>query len=250
MSNFSIKKPAVSIALFLFLTMLIMLPNAHAQTTTSSLSITGDGSKEYTVEKGNSLEVNLTLPLYMANDSSISWESTNPGSFKSDFGTSHKTTKVTITPTTSAGYNCTYSNNIAEYDFTVYVTVPGTPTPDYPDDWGIPLPTPTPTPAPAPTPPSMTDKLYSIGDGMPTRNISSSTGAVFTSNGDYDKFSGVWIHGYAIPSTYYTKSEASDGTVTVTLDSWYMNSLNTYEQYLIHLIFDDGYAFTKFTKTY
>ncbi len=248
MSNFSIKKPVVSITLLLFLTVLIVLPNTYAKTTTSSLSITGDGSQVYTVEQGDSLEVNLTLPLYMADDSKISWESTNPGSFKTDFGTSHKTTKVTITPTTSAGYNCTYSNNVAEYDFTVYVTVPGTPTPDYPDDWGTAMPTP--APEPGPPPPTMNDNLYSIGDGTPTRNISSSTGAVFTSNGDYDKFSGVWIHGYAIPSTYYTKSEASDGTVTVTLDSWYMNSLNRYEEYLIHLIFDDGYAFTKFTKTY
>ncbi len=247
MSRVSIFKLSISISLFLTLLLVLALPSTYAETTTSSLSITGDGSKVYTVEKGDKLEVNLTLPLYMANDSSISWESTNPGSFNSSFGTNHKTTSVTITPTTSAGYNCTYSNNVAEYDFTIYVTVPGTPTPEYPDDWGTGIPVPAPAPVP---PPTMNDNLYSIGDGMPTRNITSSTGAVFTSNGDYDKFSGVWIHGYAIPSTYYTKKEASDGTVTVTLDSWYVNSLNRYEEYLIHLIFSDGYAFTKFTKTY
>ncbi len=225
----------------------LFLPKASATTTTSTLSITGSGSKHYTVEKGDSLEVKLNLPGYMNGDSSIGWESTNPGSFTADFGINHKSTVAKITPTTSASYTCDFENDSADSSFTVYVTVPGTPTPDYPGDSA----TGEPTPAPVPTPPLVQDlsKLYDL-PGEFERNVTSSTGAIFTSTGPYAKFNGVWIHGYAIPSSYYTAKQESDGTVTVTLDSWYVNSLIRYEQYLIHLVFDDGYGIAKFTKTY
>ncbi len=71
---------------------------------------------------------------------------------------------------------------------------------------------------------------------------------IFNSSGLYSDFTGVWIHGFAIPESYYTLTMESDGTATVQLKDWYVRTLNYGEEYLIHLVFNSGYGITKFYR--
>ncbi len=109
-------------------------------------------------------------------------------------------------------------------------------------------PTSTPTLAPTPTPQqqqSAKDVVYPTSRGSVG---SSTTGYSFHSSGLYSDFSGIWIHGFAIPSSYYTAVRNADGTVSITLADWYVRTLNFDEEYLLHFVFNGGYGIMKFYR--
>ncbi len=106
----------------------------------------------------------------------------------------------------------------------------------------------TPTLAPTPTPQqqqSAKDVVYPTSRGSVG---SSNTGYSFHSSGLYSDFSGIWIHGFAIPSSYYTAVRNADGTVSITLADWYVRTLNFDEEYLLHFVFNGGYGVIKFYR--
>ncbi len=70
----------------------------------------------------------------------------------------------------------------------------------------------------------------------------------FTSSGAYSDFTGVWVHGSAIPSSYYTATQNADGSVSITFTDSYARTLTSSEEYLLHFVFSDGFGIVKFFK--
>ncbi len=102
---------------------------------------------------------------------------------------------------------------------------------------------PQPTPQVQPQQQPARDVIY------PTERTETTRGVyTFSSSGMFSDFSGIWIHGYAIPSSYYTAFQNADGSVSITLADWYVRTLNYNEQYLLHFVFNSGYGITKFYR--
>ncbi len=79
--------------------------------------------------------------------------------------------------------------------------------------------------------------------------ISTANGVyTFTSSGSYSAFSGIWIHGSAIPSSYYTSEKNLDGSVSITFTNSYARTLTSSEEYLLHFVFNDGFGVLNFSK--
>ncbi len=87
------------------------------------------------------------------------------------------------------------------------------------------------------------DVIYPTSQTGTTRGV-----YTFSSSGMFSDFSGIWIHGFAIPSSYYTAFQNADGSVSITLADWYVRTLNYGEEYLIHFVFNSGYGITKFYR--
>ncbi len=88
-----------------------------------------------------------------------------------------------------------------------------------------------------------TNIIYSNSRTDTTRGV-----YTFSSTGPFSEFSGIWIHGAAIPSSYYTAARNADGTVSITLADWYVRTLNYGEEYLLHFVFNSGYGVMKFYR--
>jgi hypothetical protein len=71
----------------------------------------------------------------------------------------------------------------------------------------------------------------------------SNKGLSFTADGDYSKFTGVWVDGYPISSDKYT---SESGSTVVTLEASYLSTLSVGRRTL-RVNFSDGYAQTNFT---
>ncbi len=81
-------------------------------------------------------------------------------------------------------------------------------------------------------------------------SLSNTSSLTFTFDGGYfANFEGVWIHGYAVPTSAYT-TRVIDGVLYIYLNEdylYYVLGLSRGEEHLMHAVFSNGYGITKFT---
>ncbi len=81
-------------------------------------------------------------------------------------------------------------------------------------------------------------------------SLSNPSSLTFTFDGGYfANFEGVWIHGYAVPTSAYT-TRVIDGVLYIYLNEdylFYVLGLARGEEHLMHAVFSNGYGITKFT---
>ncbi len=70
----------------------------------------------------------------------------------------------------------------------------------------------------------------------------------FSSSGPYSAFTGIWINGSAIPSSYYKAEPNADGGVSITFTNSYARTLTSSEEYLLHFVFNGGFGILNFTR--
>ncbi len=91
------------------------------------------------------------------------------------------------------------------------------------------------------TPPA--DVIY------PAERTSTANGVyTFASSGPYNAFTGIWINGSAIPSSYYKAEPNADGGVSITFTNSYSITLTSSEEYLLHFVFNGGFGILNFAK--
>ncbi len=80
-------------------------------------------------------------------------------------------------------------------------------------------------------------------------SLSNPSSLTFTFEGGYfANFEGVWIHGYAVPTSAYT-TRVIDGVLYIYLNEdylFYVLGLARGEEHLMHAVFSNGYGITKF----
>ncbi len=81
-------------------------------------------------------------------------------------------------------------------------------------------------------------------------SLSNPSSLTFTFDGGYfANFEGVWIHGFAVPTSAYT-TRVIDGVLYIYLNEdylFYVLGLARGEEHLMHAVFSNGYGITKFT---
>ncbi len=83
----------------------------------------------------------------------------------------------------------------------------------------------------------------------PAERASTANGVyTFSSSGPYNAFTGIWINGSAIPSSYYKAEPNADGGVSITFTNSYAITLMSSEEYLLHFVFNGGFGILNFTK--